>query len=94
LYTFLCSGTFLESEELVTRGSAGQSNISLTQSRNLEIPVPSIEEQREIVRRVKQILQGSSSLLTRLESASHLLDRVGESAVAKAFRGELMEEFA
>src|SRR5664280_825220 len=51
LYIYLCSGVFMESEDLVTRGSAGQSNISLTQCRNLTVPLPSIAEQREIARR-------------------------------------------
>jgi len=37
-----------------TRGVVGQSNISLDQCRNLAIPIPSISEQQEIVRRASK----------------------------------------
>lgn len=88
----MCSGTFLDDEELVTRGSAGQSNISLTQCRNLLIPLPSIDEQSEIVRRVDALLAVGAQVQTQIEHASELLDRTGQAALAKAFRGELVGE--
>lgn len=89
LYIFLCSGAFMDDENLVTRGSAGQSNISLTQCRNLFIPVPTVEEQEEIARRVEQLLTGSKEALAQIEAAETLLVRTCQAATAKAFRGEL-----
>ncbi|WP_280265762.1 restriction endonuclease subunit S [Nocardia wallacei] len=91
LYFYLCSGVFLEDENLVTRGSAGQSNISLTQSRDLEIPVPTIDEQKEIIGRLGVLLEGGREILTKVDHASSILERAGQAALAKAVSGELTE---
>jgi type I restriction enzyme S subunit len=90
LYIYLCSGIFLDDEALVTRGSAGQSNISLTQCRNLVIPVPSLDEQHEIVRRFSELLSASDALLTRLSVAGRAVERSSRAILAKAFRGDLL----
>ena len=57
LYVVLCSGIPYEEILMQTRGSAGQSNISLTQCREMLLPVPPVGEQAEIVRRVESVLE-------------------------------------
>ncbi len=59
--------------------------------RELVIPLPPLEEQREIAERVDALLRSSESILTHVNSASRLVERVGEAAVTKAFRSELVE---
>jgi type I restriction enzyme, S subunit len=54
LYTFLCAGTFLNEIELI--GTAGQDNISVTKSKNIKIPLPSLKEQKAIVSTVNRLM--------------------------------------
>jgi type I restriction enzyme S subunit len=86
LYIYLCSGVFMESEDLVTRGSAGQSNISLTQCRNLTVPLPSIAEQREIAHRVDELLECSRAILAKISSVSDLLNGMNRAALKGVLR--------
>lgn len=71
-----------------TRGVVGQANISVSQSRNLDIIVPCLEEQQEIVRILDKLLEEESKIeeLTQLEESIELIKK---SILAKAFRGEL-----
>jgi type I restriction enzyme S subunit len=48
IYILLCEGASIREIQLQTKGSAGQVNISLTQCREFEFPVPSTDEQDEI----------------------------------------------
>lgn len=89
LYLYFCSGSFMDDEDLVTRGSAGQSNISLTQCRNLVVPVPSIDEQREIIRRVNEILAVADYVEQRVSCAVRSVGRSAQAVLVKAFRGGL-----
>jgi type I restriction enzyme S subunit len=89
LYLILCSGTPYEEVLMQTRGSAGQSNISLTQCREMSLPVPPIAEQAEIVRRVESLFVLADSIDTRLHEATALVERTTQAILAKAFRGEL-----
>jgi hypothetical protein len=66
-----------------------QPNLSLGVIKNTLIPMPPLKEQVEIVRRVNELLKGSSAIMARLDTASKLLDRTGKLALVKAFRGEL-----
>lgn len=73
-----------------TRGSAGQSNISLSQCRSMMLVVPSLAEQQEIVNRVGQFLSLADRLEARVEQARTKVDSLTQSILAKAFRGELV----
>jgi type I restriction enzyme S subunit len=75
-----------------TKGSAGQVNISLSQCRSFIFPVPSIEEQNEIVHRVEQLFAFADQLETKVASAKSRIDKLNQSILAKAFRGELVPQ--
>jgi type I restriction enzyme S subunit len=92
LYYLLCDGKQIKEIEFELRGTAGQSNISLTQCRNFDIPIPRIEEQKEIVRRVEQLFAFADKLEARYAKAKTLLDKLPQSILAKAFRGELVPQ--
>lgn len=89
LYVVLCSGVPYEEILMQTRGSAGQSNISLTQCREMVLPIPSINEQVEIVRRVKSLFTLADSIESRLAEATAQVERSTQAILAKAFRGEV-----
>lgn len=88
----LLGGENLRSIINETKGSAGQVNISLSQCRNFLFPVPSIEEQIEIVRRVEQLFAFADQLEAKLTSAKSRIDHLTQSILAKAFRGELVPQ--
>ncbi|QZT39836.1 MULTISPECIES: restriction endonuclease subunit S [Bacillus amyloliquefaciens group] len=71
-----------------TRGVVGQSNISVSQSRNLVMPIPSIEEQAEIVSILEEMIKREEIVLS-LVSDEKNLDELKQSILSKAFRGEL-----
>jgi hypothetical protein len=89
---FLCSGFSVAEIIHETRGSAGQSNISLTQCRNFVIPVPTLEEQQEIVSRVDRLFSFADQLEARVQTALDRAENLTPSLLAKAFRGELVEQ--
>ncbi len=92
LYCILCGGSNIAEIVNETRGSAGQTNISLSQCRDFEFPVPSVEEQTELVRRVGKLFTIADRLQAKLENASNQAERLTPSLLAKAFRGELVPQ--
>lgn len=90
LYVFLCSGTSVSEIIDKTRGTVGQINISLSQCREFQIPVPSLDEQAEVVRRASDLIATTDRLAARIDSIAGALDRASKAAVSKAFRGELV----
>jgi type I restriction enzyme S subunit len=55
----------------------------------LALPLPSSEEQAEIVRRAEQLLALADGLTRRIELTSKRVGRSSQAVLAKAFRGEL-----
>lgn len=92
LYYFLCSGISVASVEHQTRGSAGQSNISLSQCRNFIFPVPPLKEQHEIIHRVEILFGYADRLEARYMAAATRVERLTPALLAKAFRGELVAQ--
>ncbi|MFT5756455.1 MAG: type I restriction enzyme S subunit [Alteromonadaceae bacterium] len=83
IYTYLTSGKFLDSIELI--GTAGQDNISVTKSRSIIFPMPPVEEQHRIVAKVDELMALCVQLKARLSDAQttqlHLADAVVENAL-------------
>lgn len=72
----------------LTNGSTNQKELSLTSVKNIFVPLPPLEEQKEIVRILDEILEKESKIkeLVELEEAIELLEK---SILDKAFRGKL-----
>ena len=58
----------------------------------LKIPVPSIEEQSELIDHVETYFTLADQLEARLDSARKVVDRLTPALLAKAFRGELVPQ--
>lgn len=82
---------FLENYERIRLLSFGgvQPNLSLGVIRDTPIPLPPIDEQVEIVRRVDQLSELATSLRTRIDAATRRVDRSSQAVLAKVFRGDL-----
>jgi type I restriction enzyme, S subunit len=78
--------------EGVARTSAGQTGISGGDVKALLVPVPSIDEQRAIGRRVVELLALADTLSRRFQEATARVERLTPSILAKAFRGELVPQ--
>lgn len=74
------------------KGIVGQSNISLEQCRNLLFPLPPIEEQTEIIRRVKLAFEKLDKIESRYQKAKEYSDKLTQPILNKAFRGELVPQ--
>lgn len=69
--------------------SAGQNTISRKGLASLVIPLPSIEEQHEIVRLIDDLLARERAAQQATEQALVSIDLMKKSILARAFRGEL-----
>ncbi len=92
LYCILCGGKNIAEIILETRGMVGQTNISLSQCRDFVFPVPPIEEQTEIVRRVEALFACADRLEARYTTARAQVEKLTPATLAKAFRGELVPQ--
>ena len=81
-YLFYYLSEMSEINSISTKGSAGQVNISLTQSQNMRIPLPPLAEQQRIVEEIERWLklidiieQGKADLQSTIKQAkSKILD--------------------
>jgi type I restriction enzyme S subunit len=58
----------------------------------MQVALPPIEEQTEIVRRIETLFAFADLLEARLETAQTSANRLTPSLLAKAFRGELVPQ--
>lgn len=58
----------------------------------IPVPTPSINEQKEIVRRVESLFALADTVEKQYLAAKQRLDRLSQSILAKAFRGELVPQ--
>jgi type I restriction enzyme S subunit len=66
--------------------------INIEDLRELPIRLPSLVEQKEVVRRVETLFAFADRLEARLAQAQTAVDRLTPSLLAKAFRGELVPQ--
>ncbi len=69
-----------------------QTNINAEAIKNLPIPIPPIEEQQEIVRRVEALFAKADRIEAQYKNARQQVDRLTPALLAKAFRGELVPQ--
>jgi len=90
----LCLNTIHAREwcnEVKTDG-VSQSNINAQKLAEFRIDTPSIQEQEEIVNRVEQLFTFADKIAARYTKAKAMLDKLPQSILAKAFRGELVPQ--
>jgi type I restriction enzyme S subunit len=73
----------------VAKGAA-QPTVTLTDLKDFLIPLPSIAEQREIVRRVDALFALVDKIEARVQSATARVEKITQAILARAFRGELV----
>ncbi|EHY78584.1 type I restriction-modification system subunit S [Stutzerimonas stutzeri ATCC 14405 = CCUG 16156] len=90
MYALAARRTYRQIREAVHGATRPRINLGFLKS--FEISLPSLEEQTEIVRRVEQLFAFADQLEARLKAAQARIDRLTQSILAKAFRGELVPQ--
>lgn len=75
------------------KATAGQFNLTLEICRDYSVPVPPLEEQTEIVRRVEQLFTYADQIEQQVKTAQNRVNNLTQSILAKAFRGELTADW-
>lgn len=75
----------------ITAGVA-QQKVSLDRFRQIALPIPPLEEQVEIVKRITIAFDAIENIGTELTQAQNLRTRLEQATLAKAFRGELVPQ--
>lgn len=81
---------FSQARERVT--GIGTPDLHLIEIRDFRIPLPPLEEQKEIVRRVEDLFKFADQIEARYKKARSYTDKLTQSILAKAFRGELVPQ--
>lgn len=70
----------------------GSAQPKLTQEalNRIPVPLPPLEEQQEIVRRVEALFNKADEIEARFKKAKAFVDKLTQSILSKAFRGELV----
>lgn len=90
-YIWLWALSEYESNRSVGRGG-NQPALNGAKVRALPVPLPPVEEQQEIVRRVELLFSFADQLELRYQAARKAVDNLTPALLAKAFRGELVPQ--
>ena len=88
LYRVLDSQWFRDQVDVFGRGAA-QQNVGTSDISKIEIPVPPIEEQKEIVARLDSIRAKTSEMVAAYDSKLTAAKNLRQSILESAFKGEL-----
>lgn len=73
-------------------GNVNQGNVGMDGIREAMIELPSIDEQKEIAETINRLFAFADKIEARYTKAKAMLDKLPQSILAKAFRGELVAQ--
>lgn len=79
--------------ENIARSTSGVNNINSKELASLELPLPPLIEQTEIVHRTEQLFAYADTIEKQVNSALAHVNNLTQSILAKAFRGELTAQW-
>lgn len=89
---FLRSTQGLEELRKNAKHAVNQSSINQQDVKSVTFALPPVREQKEIVRRVEALFKTADALEARYRKAKAHIDKLTQSILAKAFRGELVPQ--
>ncbi|MCF3644482.1 restriction endonuclease subunit S [Planktothrix agardhii] len=92
LYIFLSSPDVRRYIELTARSTSGVKNINSEEVRAIEVKLPPLDEQHEIIRRVEALLVYADRLEVCYRQACTKVEKLTTTLLDKAFRGELVPQ--
>jgi len=91
-YLFYFLSEMSEINSISTKGSAGQINISLSQSKNMRVPLPPLAEQHRIVEKVEQLLTIVDTIEQLQEELRDLVKQTKNQVLNYAIAGKLTHQ--
>ncbi len=88
----ILGATQVKEQALAVATGTAQLTIPLGKLRKFSIPIPPLEEQVEIVHRIETAFARIDRMTEEASRAAHLLERLDERLLAKAFRGKLVPQ--
>ena len=70
--------------------SVGVPDLGIGKMKAFKIPIPSMSEQKEIVSKIEAFFEHANTVEKQYQAAKARLDKLTQSILAKAFRGELV----
>ncbi len=70
--------------------AVNQASINQTDVRSTPVPIPSVDEQREAVRRTKSLLNSTERIANRVTVATSYVEKMRQGILAGAFQGDLV----
>jgi type I restriction enzyme S subunit len=92
MYWYLQNYKLLNFVEAGSDRTAGQSGVNKAFLEKYPLFMPPLDEQTEIVRRIEQLFAFADQLEAKVATAQARIDRLTQSILAKAFRGELVPQ--
>jgi type I restriction enzyme S subunit len=89
---FCLQSPYMQEQILEKSSATAQSNIFLGSIKGLNIPLPTLPEQQEIVRRVEALFAFADRIEARVATLQKTVERLTPATLAKAFRGELVPQ--
>ncbi|MFZ3422737.1 restriction endonuclease subunit S [Vibrio harveyi] len=90
---FLSSIVGLERLRANAKLAVNQASINQTDVKSCQFELPELDEQIEIIRRVNMLFKGSEETEQQVNQALERVNNLTQSILAKAFRGELTEQW-
>jgi type I restriction enzyme S subunit len=90
---FVLQSPMLQKNIAESAKSTAQANLFLGAIKNLDVPLPRLEEQTEIVRRVEQLFAYADGIEKQVQSALECVNNLTQSILSEAFRGELTAQW-
>lgn len=87
----LTSGLLYKQSQELTHGVSNQ-DLGLTRLIYIALPLPSLEEQVEIVNKVESLFRLADKIEAQYQSLKAKIDQMPQAILSKAFRGELVEQ--
>jgi type I restriction enzyme S subunit len=94
IYLHLClsSAEIRLQIEIPAKSTSGVHNINSQEVKNLRIPLPPLGEQKQIVSLIKKYFKIIETIEKQHQQATEKLERLNQSILSKAFRGELVPQ--
>lgn len=89
---FFCCSSYFQHRIIEDSSSTTLPIINKSRFEELEFPVPPLPEQQEIVSRVESLFELADQIEARYAKAKAQIDKLAQSILAKAFRGELVPQ--
>lgn len=90
--TYLLNSPIIRNHVNSLIGGSASPHINIGDIKNFPIPLPPLEEQRQIVRQVDKLFAFAVKLESHYKKAKEKIDKLKQSVLAKAFRGELVPQ--